>query len=81
MDRRVKTGLSARERFARSLRAAREVRGLSQEELAGRAGLHRTYVSSIERCERNITIDNMERLARAIGLDVVDLLKHVLNDL
>jgi transcriptional regulator with XRE-family HTH domain len=75
MDRRVKTGLSARERFARSLRAAREVRGLSQEELAGRAGLHRTYVSSIERCERNITIDNMERLARAIGLDVVDLLK------
>lgn len=75
MDRRVKTGLSARERLARSLRAAREVRGLSQEELAGRAGLHRTYVSSVERCERNITIDNIERLARAIELDVVDLLK------
>lgn len=74
MDRRVKTRLSARVRFARRLRAARIERGLSQEELAARAGLHRTYVSSVERFERNITIDNMERLARAIDLDVVDLL-------
>jgi transcriptional regulator with XRE-family HTH domain len=61
-------------RFAQRLREARIERGLSQEELAARAGLHRTYVSSVERFERNITIDNMERLARAIDLEVVDLL-------
>ena len=38
------------------------------------AGLHRTYVGSIERAERNVSIDNIERLAGALGLDVVDLL-------
>ena len=52
----------------------RMARGLSQEELAARAGLHRTYIGSVERAERNISIDSMERLAEAIGLDVSDLL-------
>lgn len=74
MDRRGKPSATARERFARRLRHERSERGMSQEELAGLAGLHRTYVSSVERGERNITIDSMERLALAIGLDVVDLL-------
>ena len=45
-----------------------------REELAAIAGLHRTYVGSIERGERNVSIDNIERLAGALGLDVVDLL-------
>jgi transcriptional regulator with XRE-family HTH domain len=52
----------------------RLAKGFSQEALADAAGLHRTYVSSVERCERNITVDNMERLAKALDLDIVDLL-------
>jgi transcriptional regulator with XRE-family HTH domain len=65
---------SARLRFAANLRATRKEKGLSQEELAAIAGLHRTYVGAIERGERNVSIDNIERLAIALGLDVVDLL-------
>lgn len=47
---------------------------MSQEDLAELAGLHRTYVGAIERGERNVSIDNIERLAAALGVDVVDLL-------
>lgn len=64
---------SARLRFAANLRARRKALGISQEELADLAGLHRTYVGSIERGERNVSIDNIERLADALDLDVVDL--------
>ena len=67
---------SARDRFARNLRSTRDARGLSQELLAAQAGLHRTYVGSIERGERNVSIDNMERLATALSVDIVDLLQH-----
>ena len=48
--------------------------GLSQEELADLASLHRTYVGSIERAERNVSIDNIEKLAVALGLTAADLL-------
>lgn len=65
---------SARERFARNLRSRRAELGLSQESAAEVAGLHRTYVGSVERAERNISIDSMERLAVALGVDIVDLL-------
>lgn len=65
---------TARERFASNLRVARQACGISQEKLAELADIHRTYVGSVERGERNISIDNMERLANALGLDVVDLL-------
>lgn len=47
---------------------------MSQEGLAAKAKLHRTYVGSVERGERNISIDNMEKLARALGVGIVDLL-------
>ena len=66
---------SARLRFAINLRAARKAKGLSQEELADKADLHRTYVGSVERGERNVSIDNIERLAAALNLDVIELLK------
>jgi transcriptional regulator with XRE-family HTH domain len=69
--------LTARERFASNLKRLRQIHRISQEELADRAGLHRTYVGSVERGERNISIDNMERLAIALNLDVADLLKAV----
>ena len=65
---------SARLRIAAKLRATRKERGISQEELADIAGLHRTYVGAIERGERNVSIDNIERLALALRLDVIDLL-------
>jgi len=52
----------------------RLARGLSQEELAGKANLHRTYVGSVERGERNISLVNVERLAKALGMTVCELL-------
>ena len=66
----------ARKTFGENLRAAREACGLSQEALAGRAGLHRTYIGSVERGERNVSIDNMERLAAAVGVTLVSLIER-----
>ncbi|AWB69125.1 transcriptional regulator (plasmid) [Saccharobesus litoralis] len=62
--------------FARNLKELRSRVNLSQEELADLAGLHRTYVGSVERGERNISIDNMERLSRALAVDITNLLKN-----
>ncbi|MDD2725238.1 MAG: helix-turn-helix transcriptional regulator [Methylovulum sp.] len=67
---------NARMIFARNLKEFRNRNRLSQEELADAAGLHRTYVGSVERGERNISIDNMERLASAMKINV----KELLND-
>lgn len=66
---------SMRACFAGALRAARQEQGLSQEALADIAGLHRTYVGSVERGERNISIDNIERLAGALGISAASLLE------
>lgn len=60
--------------FARNVRRLRTGAGLSQEELAARAGLHRTYVSSVERGQRNISLENIYALAAALGSDPRDLL-------
>jgi len=60
--------------LAQKLRFLRFTRGWSQETLAELAGLHRTYVSSIERGERNVSIDNLEKLADAFELSVSELL-------
>lgn len=65
---------SARSRVARNMRAIRTSLSISQEELGDLAQLHRTYVGSIERQERNVSLDNIERLAHALNVDVVDLL-------
>jgi transcriptional regulator with XRE-family HTH domain len=64
----------ARQILARNLRQLRAQQGISQEALADLAGLHRTYVGSIEREERNVSIDNLERLANALSIKLVDLL-------
>ncbi|HEX9931029.1 MAG TPA: helix-turn-helix domain-containing protein [Pyrinomonadaceae bacterium] len=60
--------------FAENLRKYRAKLNLSQEDLADLAQLHRTYVGSVERAERNISIDSMERLANALGCTIVELL-------
>jgi transcriptional regulator with XRE-family HTH domain len=64
-----------RVRFGRRLREIRQERGLSQEELAFKAGLHRTYVSSAERGQRNVGLVNVERLAQALDIDICELLR------
>lgn len=68
------SGKSARQLFAANVRRLRDARGLSQERLAELSDLHRTYVGSVERGERNISIDNMERLAKALGAELRDML-------
>jgi transcriptional regulator with XRE-family HTH domain len=75
MTRRSAPVLTGRSRFAFNVRLHRQLLGMSQEALADAAELHRTYVGSIERGERNVSIDNMERIARALNLDLLDLLK------
>ena len=60
--------------LAHNLRAHRQRLGISQEQLAALSGLHRNYVGSVERGERNISIDNIEKLAKAIGTTVPGLL-------
>lgn len=67
---------STRILFAANLRREREERGLSQEALADLCGLHRTYVGSVERGERNVSIDNIERFSIALGLDPALLLRR-----
>ena len=64
----------ARRRLARRVRLLRIARGWSQEVLAGVSGLHRTYIGSVERAERNISLDNIERIAHALGIPIRDLL-------
>lgn len=60
--------------LAGRMREERRRLGISQEELAEKTGLHRTYIGSIERGERNVSIDNIERIAKALGVKAADLL-------
>jgi len=61
-------------RFGDKLRRIRRKQEISQEELADRAGLHRTYVSSVERGERNVSLETIEKFARALNLSMGDLM-------
>jgi transcriptional regulator with XRE-family HTH domain len=60
---------------ARNLKQLRRERGLSQEELAARAGLNRNYVGMVEREENAATVDVLEQLARALNIDAIELFR------
>lgn len=61
-------------KFGRKVREERIKLDLSQEELASRAGVHRTYIGMIERAEKNITLSNVKRVSSALNLKISELL-------
>ena len=65
--------------LAFNLKHLRTSAGISQEELADRAGLHRTYISSIERAKRNVSLGNIFQLADALHVTPAELLKPMPN--
>jgi transcriptional regulator with XRE-family HTH domain len=62
--------------FGRAIRELREQRGLSQEALAAEVGVHRTYMGSVERGERNVSLNNIVRIASALGMRASDLVSR-----
>lgn len=60
------------EKFGTRIKEMRQARGITQEELSFRARLHRTYISSIEMGKRNVSLVNIEKLAKALGCDIGD---------
>lgn len=55
-------------KFGERVRGERLRRGLSQEELASRAGVHRTYIGMVERAEKNVTLENIEKIADGLAI-------------
>ena len=66
-----------RERFGFAVKSRREDLGLTQEDLAGKAGIHRTYLSDVERGGRNVSLINIERLAEGLALGLPELFQRV----
>ena len=68
--------MDIREVFARNLRKYRQAQGLSQESLAHEAGVDRTYISALERSQYSASITMVDKLARILGVEAVDLLQR-----
>jgi len=66
-------------RFGKAVRKSREELQISQEDFVELAGLHRTYISDLERGKRNISLENIERLAKALNLSISELMQRVDN--
>ena len=66
--------------FGKNVQKIRKMRHFSQEQLAEFAGVHRTYIGMIERAEKNITLCNIERIAKGLNVPIVELLSNNDND-
>lgn len=66
-----------RERFGFAVKDRREALGLTQEEFAERAGIHRMYLSDVERSTRNLSLVKIERVATALSMKLSELILHV----
>ena len=62
-------------RFGDKVRALRKEKGISQEELSFKADLHRTYIGMIERAEKNLTLSNIDKIAKALNVEIAELFK------
>src|SRR5438045_8661921 len=69
--------IDVKKHFGAEVRFQRDRLGISQEELAGRAGLHRTYISDVERGARNVSLESIHRLANALGTSLANLFSRV----
>ena len=67
--------IELRTRFAQNLRTLRGAQGLSQEALADIAGVHRTFVSQVERGLKSLSLDSIRKLANALGVDPLELFR------
>lgn len=66
--------------FGKNVQIYRKKLNISQEKLAEYAGLHRTYIGMVERAERNITLVNMEKIAKALRVEIKDLVEYADNE-
>ena len=64
-------------KFGEAVKLLRKNQGISQEELAHRADVHRTYIGMIERAEKNITLINIEKISKALNVTVHELFNYV----
>lgn len=65
--------------FGNKVKSYRKAKGLSQENLAFKSGLHRTYIGMIERAEKNITLLNIEKISKALDVTIEELFKPTIN--
>lgn len=63
--------------FGKKVRDLRTKAGLSQEELAEKAGVHRTYIGMVERAEKNITLENIQKIATSLNISIGDLMRSL----
>lgn len=66
--------------FGRAIRKFRSEKQISQESFADMCGLHRTYISDIERGQRNVSIENIEKMANALNMNISDIFREVEQD-
>ncbi len=61
--------------FGKKMKGIRNEKNISQEKLASKSGLHRTYISDVERGNRNISLENIEKIAKALDVPVIELFR------
>lgn len=69
--------MDIKKKFWERIKELRKKKLLSQEEFAIKAGLHRTYISDIERWEKNLSLENIEKIANALQVKIIDLFHNI----